>query len=55
MLSVTQAAEYLNVCEKTIRRLIMSKSLSASKVGNSWRIKKEDIDYYLKQTLNKNN
>lgn len=55
ILTVSQAAEYLKVCDKTVRRLIASKALSASKVGNSWRIKKEDINSYLAKTLNKNN
>lgn len=55
ILTVAQAAEYLKVCEKTVRRLIASKELSASKVGKSWRIQKIDIEKYLVETLNKNN
>lgn len=55
ILTVAQAAEYLKVCEKTVRRLISNKALSASKVGKSWRIQKSDIDKYLEETLNKNN
>lgn len=55
ILTVAQAAEYLKVCEKTVRRLISNKALSASKVGKSWRIQKSDIDKYLMETLNKNN
>jgi excisionase family DNA binding protein len=50
--TVLQAAEYLQVCEKTIRRLINSKTLAASKVGKSWRIKKSDIDNYLNTNSN---
>ena len=53
--TIAQTAEYLKVCDKTIRRLIAKKELSASKVGKSWRIRKSDIDDYLHQTLNKNN
>ena len=53
--TIAQTAEYSKVCDKTVRRLISKKELSASKVGKSWRIRKSDIDDYLQQTLNKNN
>lgn len=53
ILTIPQTAEYLQVCDKTIRRLISSKKLSASKIGGSWRIKKSDIDDYLNETKNK--
>lgn len=51
--TVTQAAKYLQVCDKTVRRLIKSNRLIASKVGDrSWRIRKTDIDDYLKDHTN---
>ena len=53
LLTVTQAASYLRVCDKTVRRLIASKQLTASKVGRTWRIKREEIDDYLQSTTNK--
>ena len=53
--TIAQTAEFLQVCDKTVRRLISKQELSASKVGKSWRIRKSDIDDYLQQTLNKNN
>lgn len=52
LFTVARAAEYLQVCDKTVRRLISAKSLTASKVGNCWRIKKSDIDHYLNHTAN---
>lgn len=52
ILTISQAANYLKVCDKTVRRLITKKELIASKVGNSWRIQKEDIDRYLDKTKN---
>lgn len=52
LFTVLQAAEYLQICEKTVRRLINSKTLTASKVGKSWRIKKSDIDSYLLNNSN---
>ncbi len=53
ILTIQQAAEYLQVCDKTVRRLISRKELPASKIGKSWRVKKIDIDDYLLQTRNK--
>lgn len=50
--TVPQTAAYLKVCDKTVRRLIDKKILTASKVGSSWRIQKKDIDFYLKETQN---
>lgn len=51
--TVAQVAQYLQVCDKTIRRLIKLKKIMASKVGDrSWRIKKADIDNYLSLNAN---
>lgn len=53
--TVAQAAQYLQVCEKTVRRLISSNKLTASRVGagnRSLRIKKIDIDLYLSEHVN---
>lgn len=51
--TVTQAAQYLKVCDKTVRRLIKANKLTASKVGDrSWRIRKTDIDIYLRDNTN---
>ncbi len=54
LLTVTQAAKYLKISDKTVRRLISSQKLVASKVGNrSWRIKESDIENYLQSCTNK--
>ena len=51
--TVMQAAQYLKVCDKTVRRLIKANKLTASKVGDrSWRIRKTDIDMYLQDNSN---
>ena len=43
--TIAQAAHYLKVCDKTVRRLIKANKLTASKVGDrAWRIRKVDID-----------
>ena len=53
LMTIAQAAEYLKVCDKTVRCLITRQELAASKVGKSWRIQKADIDKYLSETRNK--
>ena len=53
LMTIAEAAEYLKVCDKTVRRLITRQELTASKVGKSWRIQKTDIDKYLSETRNK--
>lgn len=53
ILTISQAAEYLQVCDKTVRTLISSKQLKAFKIGRSWQIKKSDIDDYLIETRSK--
>lgn len=50
--TVEQAAKYLKVSTKTIRRLIKADKLLASKVGGAWRIRKIDIEKYLSETRN---
>ncbi len=52
ILTISQTAEYLKVCDKTIRRLISKKELRAFKVGNSWRIRIEDIFEFVNKTKN---
>ncbi len=54
ILTVAQAAEYLKVCDKTVRRLIAKQELAASQVGKAWRIQKSDIEKYLKENSNRN-
>jgi len=53
LFTVAQAARYLKVCDKTVRRLIYRNQLVASKVGDrAWRIRKDDIDVYLREHTN---
>jgi excisionase family DNA binding protein len=53
ILTLTQAAEYVQVSTKTIQRMIERGDLKASKVSNAWRIRKQDIEEYLDSTSNK--
>lgn len=56
LLTVSQTAAYLQLSEKTIRRLIEKGSLRASKLSNrSWRILSCDIDDYVKSQFNTTN
>lgn len=50
--TITQTAEYLQVSDKTVRRLIERNELPASKVGRAWRIAQNDIEKYLRDTKN---
>ena len=53
LLTVSQTAEYLQLSEKTIRRLINDGRLQASKLANrSWRIRICDIESYISATSN---
>ena len=42
--TVPQLASALNVCELTIRRKIRSGTITAVKVGKTWRIPKTELD-----------
>lgn len=54
LLTILQAASYLQLSDKTIRRLIKSGQLTASKISNcSWRIKLSDIEAYLQAHTNR--
>ncbi len=51
--TVAQAARYLQLSTKTVRRLIADKKLRASKISDrSWRIKKDDIEAYYQANTN---
>lgn len=53
LMTIAQVAEYLQLSEKTIRRLISNGSLQAYKVANrSWRIKFCDVEKYIAAASN---
>ena len=53
LLTVSQTAKYLQLSEKTVRRLISDNRLPASKISNrTWRIKTSDIDEYIQANSN---
>lgn len=53
LLTISQTAKYLQLSEKTIRRLINDNRLTASRVGNRiWRVKTSDIEDYIQAHTN---
>jgi excisionase family DNA binding protein len=53
VLTIPEAAEYLSVSEKTIRRMIKADELPAAKIRSVWRIKKTDIESLFPNTNKK--
>jgi len=47
ILTIKEVAEYLKVNERTIYRLAASGELPAFKVGNSWRFKQSELEYWI--------
>ena len=47
MLTIAEAAETLRVSERTIRRWISAKSLTAHRFGRTWRIARRDLEEHL--------
>ncbi len=50
LFSLREAAEYLRICDKTVRRLIKSGALRASLVGAQYRLSESDLAAYLAST-----
>jgi excisionase family DNA binding protein len=48
-LSVEQIAKELGLTEETIRTYIRSRQLTAYRVGNTYRIKREDLNKFLEK------
>jgi len=49
MLTVEEVADILRVSTQTVRRLIDDGDLRAIKVRGQWRIKREDLDDYIRK------
>ena len=48
LMTIEEVASYFKTSKYTIYRLIQRKEIPASKIGNQWRFKREDIDEWLK-------
>lgn len=52
LFTVSQTASFLQLSEKTIRKMIKSGDLRATKLGNhSWRIRQQDIEDYINSSF----
>jgi len=47
VLTVPQAADYLQASERTVRGLLAAGKLPGRKVGRSWRLSRRALDEYL--------
>ncbi len=47
VMSIGQAAEYLQTSPEIVQKMINDGKLKANKIGDDWRLKKTDIDSYL--------
>lgn len=47
LLTVEQAADYLQVSTKTILRRIRDGSLNAHRIGRIWRIRSEELEAFI--------
>jgi excisionase family DNA binding protein len=52
LLTVQQAAEYVQLTIETIRRACRTGDLRASKIGMAWRIRSTDLDAWLEANSN---
>ncbi len=52
VLTFEEAKKYLKVSNSTLYRLVQSKRMPASKVGRSWRFRKEKLIAWLEKQEN---
>ena len=50
LITVSQTAELLAVCPRTIRRLIKNKTLEAVRIAGAVRIRRSEIELYIANT-----
>ena len=51
-MTLEEVAQYLKVSKDSIYRLAQKGEIPASKIGNLWRFKKEEIDKWMKNNRN---
>ena len=54
ILTIEEVATYLKLAKKTAYRLAAEGKLPGFKVGGSWRFKREDVQHWINQQLEKN-
>ena len=50
LMTVKEVARYLHVVQLTVYRMIDRGDLPAIKVGSRWRIRRQDLEDYLKRS-----
>ena len=51
ILGIKEVADYLNMKEQTVYRLVQHKKIPAIKIGGQWKAKKEHIDKMFDELL----
>jgi excisionase family DNA binding protein len=54
-MTLQEVAKYLRVSKDSIYRLAQKGEIPASKLGNLWRFKKEEIDEWMRKKRNSQN
>jgi excisionase family DNA binding protein len=52
LMTLREVADYLRLSNDTVYRMANTGTISASKVGNQWRFRREDIDAWLEANKN---
>lgn len=52
-MSIDEVAEYFGISARTVRRMILSRDLSANRIGRQWRIPIADIEALERRTSTK--
>ncbi len=49
ILTIREVADYLEVTQRTLYRLVQDGNLPAFKVGNSWPFRREDLERWISE------
>ena len=52
IMDIKGVADYLQIKEQTVYKLVQNKKLPAIKIGGSWKVKKDHIDQMFDLVLN---
>ena len=51
IMGIKEVADYLNMKEQTVYRLVQQRKIPALKIGGQWKAKKENIDKMFDELL----
>jgi len=52
LMTIEEVASYLRLSKDTVYRMAQAGKIPASKVGQQWRFRREDVDAWLEQNKN---